>query len=139
MGADQLLVKTGTIPTLQHTPNWQVIAFSMSPIIRVAVKAKLRGEAAGQVRPRGARSPEELGERIARGTTEQHPETGPQVLEECDACLLIRKPDSGHLEPRGVSEEWDMLGPCGCASIHSALHVKARPARNGLAAVVGER
>ena len=40
VGVDQFLVKTGTITTFKHAHNVQVMKFSVSPVVRIAVEAK---------------------------------------------------------------------------------------------------
>ena len=142
VGMDQFLVKTGTITIFEHAHNMQVIKFSVSPVVSVAVEAKNPADLPKLVEglKRLAKSDpmvqciiEESGEHIIAGAGELHLEICLKDLQEDHACIPIKKSDPVVLYWETVSEESNLLCLSKSPNKHNRLYMKVRPFPDGLA------
>ena len=118
VGVDQFLVKTGTITTFKHAHNVQVMKFSVSPVVRIAVEAKNPASLPKLVEglKRLTKSDpmvqciiEESREHIIVRAGELHLEICLKDLEEDHACILIKKSDPVVSYWETVSKESNVL------------------------------
>lgn len=142
VGADQYLVKTGTITTYKDAHNMRQMKFSVSPVVRVAVEAKNPADLPKLVEglKRLAKSDpmvqciiEESGEHIVAGAGELHLEICLKDLEEDHACIPIKKSDPVVSYRETVSDESDQMCLSKSPNKHNRLYMKAVPMPDGLA------
>ena len=142
VGADQYILKTGTITTFEQAHNLKVMKFSVSPVVRVAVECKNPSELPKLVEglkrlsksdPLVQCSIEESGEHVVAGAGELHLEICLKDLEEDHACipLIISKPVVSYRET--VTEDSDRMCLSKSPNKHNRLFMKARPLPDGLA------
>jgi elongation factor 2 len=102
VGVDQFLVKTGTITSFKQAHNMQVMKFSVSPVVRVAVDPKnpanlpklVEGlKRLSKSNPMGQIFIEESGEHIIAGAGELPLEICLKDLEEDHAQFPLKKSD----------------------------------------------
>jgi elongation factor 2 len=141
VGADQYILKTGTITTLETAHNLKVMKFSVSPVVRVAVECKNPSDLPKLVEglkrlsksdPLVQCSIEESGEHIVAGAGELHLEICLKDLEEDHACipLKISEPVVSYRET--VSEESTMTCLSKSPNKHNRLYFRAVPMPDGL-------
>jgi elongation factor 2 len=141
VGADQYILKTGTITTLESAHNLKVMKFSVSPVVRVAVECKNPSDLPKLVEglkrlsksdPLVQCSIEESGEHIVAGAGELHLEICLKDLEEDHACipLKISEPVVSYRET--VSEESVMTCLSKSPNKHNRLYFRACPMPDGL-------
>ncbi|ELU04840.1 hypothetical protein CAPTEDRAFT_21323 [Capitella teleta] len=142
VGADQYILKTGTITTLETAHNLKVMKFSVSPVVRVAVECKHPSDLPKLVEglkrlsksdPLVQCSIEESGEHIVAGAGELHLEICLKDLEEDHACipLKISEPVVSYRET--VSEESSITCLSKSPNKHNRLFFRAVPMPDGLA------
>merc|ERR1711881_833043 len=114
VGVDQYLVKTGTITTFEAAHNMKQMKFSVSPVVRVAVRCKNAADLPKLVEGLNRLSKadpmvqifsEESGEHIIAGAGELHLEICLKDLEEDHACIPIVKTDPVVSYRETVTEE----------------------------------
>lgn len=158
VGVDQYLVKTGTITTYENAHNlkvscfWtslntyytcllQVMKFSVSPVVRVAVEVVNPSDLPKLVEglKRLAKSDpmvqctiEESGEHIVAGAGELHLEICLKDLEEDHACVPLKKSDPVVSYRETVSDESDQMCLSKSPNKHNRLFMKACPLPEGL-------
>merc|ERR1719204_1709141 len=111
VGVDQYLVKTGCISTFEHAHNMRQMKFSVSPVVRVAVRCKNPADLPKLVEglkrlsksdPMVQIFSEESGEHIIAGAGALHLEICLKDLEEDHACIPLKKAVP---MPDGLSED----------------------------------
>lgn len=141
VGADQYLVKSGTISTFKDAHNLRVMKFSVSPVVRVAVEPMNPADLPKLVEglKRLAKSDpmvqcffEESGEHIVAGAGELHLEICLKDLEEDHACIPLKKSDPVVSYRETVSAESDQVCLSKSPNKHNRLYMKAVPMPEGL-------
>jgi len=141
VGADQYIMKTGTISTFEQAHNMKVMKFSVSPVVRVAVECKNPSDLPklveglkrlGKSDPLVQCSIEESGEHIIAGAGELHLEICLKDLEEDHACIPIKVSEPVVSYRETVSEESDRMCLSKSPNKHNRLFMKARPMPDGL-------
>merc|ERR1711962_1043491 len=141
VGVDQYLVKTGTISTYEKAHNMEVMKFSVSPIVRVAVEPKNPADLPKLVEgmKRLAKSDpmvlcvsSESGEHIIAGAGELHLEICLKDLEEDHAGIPLKKSDPVVSYRESVSEESDQMCLSKSPNKHNRIFMKAVPMPDGL-------
>lgn len=141
VGADQYLVKSGTITTYKDAHNLRVMKFSVSPVVRVAVEPVNAADLPKLVEglKRLAKSDpmvqcffEESGEHIVAGAGELHLEICLKDLEEDHACIPLKKSDPVVSYRETVSAESDQVCLSKSPNKHNRLYMKAVPMPDGL-------
>merc|ERR1712018_698052 len=141
VGVDQFLVKTGTITTFREAHNMNVMKFSVSPVVRVAVEPKNPADLPKLVEglKRLAKSDpmvqcmiEESGEHIIAGAGELHLEICLKDLEEDHAQIPLKKSDPVVSYRETVTEESNIMCLSKSPNKHNRLFVKAVPMPDGL-------
>lgn len=141
VGADQYLVKSGTISTFKDAHNLRVMKFSVSPVVRVAVEPMNAADLPKLVEglKRLAKSDpmvqcffEESGEHIVAGAGELHLEICLKDLEEDHACIPLKKSDPVVSYRETVSAESDQVCLSKSPNKHNRLYMKAVPMPEGL-------
>jgi len=141
VGADQYLVKSGTISTAKDAHNLRVMKFSVSPVVRVAVEPMNPADLPKLVEglKRLAKSDpmvqcffEESGEHIVAGAGELHLEICLKDLEEDHACIPLKKSDPVVSYRETVSAESDIMCLSKSPNKHNRLYMKAVPMPEGL-------
>merc|ERR1719431_430328 len=142
VGVDQFLVKTGTLTTFKDAHNMKVMKFSVSPVVRVAVKCKNPADLPKLVEglkrlsksdPMVQIFSEESGEHIIAGAGELHLEICLKDLEEDHACVPIVKTDPVVSYRETVTEESSVTCLSKSPNKHNRLYMKAQPFPEGLA------
>merc|ERR1712168_584081 len=141
VGVDQFLVKTGTITTFKDAHNMEVMKFSVSPVVRVAVEPKNPADLPKLVEglKRLAKSDpmvqcmiEESGEHIVAGAGELHLEICLKDLEEDHACIPLKKSDPVVSYRETVSEESSIMCLSKSPNKHNRIFMKAINMPDGL-------
>jgi len=141
VGADQYLVKSGTITTYKDAHNLRVMKFSVSPVVRIAVEPMNPADLPKLVEglKRLAKSDpmvqclfEESGEHIVAGAGELHLEICLKDLEEDHACIPLKKSDPVVSYRETVSAESDQVCLSKSPNKHNRLYMKAVPMPDGL-------
>lgn len=141
VGADQYLIKGGTISTYADAHNMKVMKFSVSPVVRVAVECKSPSDLPKLVEglKRLAKSDpmvqctiEESGEHIIAGAGELHLEICLKDLEEDHACIPLIKSDPVVSYRETVSEPSSQMCLSKSPNKHNRLFMKAQPMPDGL-------
>merc|ERR1719259_545232 len=142
VGVDQYLVKTGCISTFEHAHNMKQMKFSVSPVVRVAVRCKNPQDLPKLVEglkrlsksdPMVQVFSEESGEHIIAGAGELHLEICLKDLEEDHACVPIAKSDPVVSYRETVTEESSVTCLSKSPNKHNRLYMKAQPFPEGLA------
>merc|ERR1712127_186206 len=142
VGVDQYLVKTGCISTYDQAHNMRQMKFSVSPVVRVAVRCKNPADLPElvEVLKRLSKSDpmvqifsEESGEHIIAGAGELHLEICLKDLEEDHACVPIVKSDPVVSYRETVTEESSVMCLSKSPNKHNRLYMKAQPFPEGLA------
>jgi len=142
VGADQYLVKSGTITTFKDAHNLRVMKFSVSPVVRVAVEPQNAADLPKLVEglKRLSKSDpmvqcifEESGEHIVAGAGELHLEICLKDLEEDHAGIPLKKSEPVVSYRETVSEESDQMCLSKSPNKHNRLYMKAVPMPDGLA------
>merc|ERR1711893_390627 len=142
VGADQYIMKTGTITTLESAHNLKVMKFSVSPVVRVAVECKNPSDLPKLVEglkrlsksdPLVQCSIEESGEHIVAGAGELHLEICLKDLEEDHACIPLKVSEPVVSYRETVSEESDRTCLSKSPNKHNRLFMRASPMPDGLA------
>jgi len=142
VGADQYLVKSGTITTFKDAHNLRVMKFSVSPVVRVAVEPMNPADLPKLVEglKRLAKSEpmvqcyfEESGEHIVAGAGELHLEICLKDLEEDHACIPLKKSDPVVSYRETVSAESNQTCLSKSPNKHNRLYMRAVPMPDGLA------
>merc|ERR1739847_257020 len=142
VGVDQYLVKTGCISTFEHAHNMKQMKFSVSPVVRVAVRCKNPADLPKLVEglkrlsksdPMVQVFSEESGEHIIAGAGELHLEICLKDLEEDHACIPIKKSDPVVSYRETVTEESSVTCLSKSPNKHNRLYMKAQPFPEGLA------
>merc|ERR1719210_2710625 len=142
VGVDQYLVKTGCISTYDQAHNMKQMKFSVSPVVRVAVRCKNPADLPKLVEglkrlsksdPMVQIFSEESGEHIIAGAGELHLEICLKDLEEDHACVPLRKSDPVVSYRETVSEESDRMCLSKSPNKHNRLFMKCAPFPDGLA------
>merc|ERR1712170_278489 len=146
VGADQYIVKTGTITTFESAHNLKVMKFSVSPLVRVAVECKNPSDLPKLVEglkrlsksdPLVQCSIEESGEHIVAGAGELHLEICLKDLEEdFMKGTPIVKGDPVVSFRETVTEESDRMCLSKSPNKHNRLFMKAEPMGEELAAAI---
>merc|ERR1719311_901330 len=141
VGVDQYLVKTGCISTFEHAHNMKQMKFSVSPVVRVAVRCKNPADLPKLVEglkrlsksdPMVQVFSEESGEHIIAGAGELHLEICLKDLEEDHACIPLKKSDPVVSYRETVSEESSIMCLSKSPNKHNRLFMKAVPMPDGL-------
>merc|ERR1712176_1405830 len=142
VGVDQYLVKTGCISTYDQAHNMRQMKFSVSPVVRVAVRCKNPADLPKLVEglkrlsksdPMVQIFSEESGEHIIAGAGELHLEICLKDLEEDHACVPIVKSDPVVSYRETVTEESSVTCLSKSPNKHNRLYMKAQPFPEGLA------
>merc|ERR1712106_654530 len=142
VGVDQYLVKTGCISTYDQAHNMRQMKFSVSPVVRVAVRCKNPADLPKLIEglkrlsksdPMVQIFSEESGEHIIAGAGELHLEICLKDLEEDHACVPIVKSDPAVSYRETVSEESSIMCLSKSPNKHNRLFMKAVPMPDGLA------
>merc|ERR1712200_168994 len=145
VGVDQFLVKTGTITTFKDAHNMKVMKFSVSPVVRVAVRCKNPADLPKLVEglkrlsksdPMVQIFSEESGEHIIAGAGELHLEICLKDLEEDHACIPIVKTDPVVSYRETVTEESAVMCLSKSPNKHNRLYMKAAPLPDGVAEAI---
>merc|ERR1719259_181819 len=148
VGVDQYLVKTGCISTFEHAHNMKQMKFSVSPVVRVAVRCKNPADLPKLVEglkrlsksdPMVQIFSEESGEHIIAGAGELHLEICLKDLEEDHACVPIVKSDPVVSYRETVTEESSVMCLSKSPNKHNRLYMKAQPFPEGLADEIEEK
>ncbi|XP_014614739.1 PREDICTED: elongation factor 2-like, partial [Polistes canadensis] len=140
VGVDQFLVKTGIITTFKDAHNIKVMKFSVSLVVRVAVKPKNHADLPKLVKgfKRLANSDpmvqciiEESGEHIIAGAGELHLEICLKDLEEDHACILIKKSDPVVSYRETIAEQSNQMCLSKSPNKHNRLFMMACPRHDG--------
>lgn len=136
VGVDQYLVKSGTLTTIEDAHNIRAMKYSVSPVVKVAVKVKNGKDLPKMVEglkklaksdPLVVCSTEESGEHIIAGCGELHVEICLKDLKEeyaqCD--FTISDPVVSYRET--VQEESHMMCLSKSPNKHNRLYMKAQP------------
>jgi len=141
VGADQYILKTGTITTLESAHNLKVMKFSVSPVVRVAVECKNPSDLPKLVEglkrlsksdPLVQCSIEESGEHIVAGAGELHLEICLKDLEEDHACIPLKVSEPVVSYRETVSEESALTCLSKSPNKHNRLYFRAVPMPDGL-------
>merc|ERR1719234_2870763 len=141
VGVDQYLVKTGCISTFDQAHNMRQMKFSVSPVVRVAVRCKNPADLPKLVEglkrlsksdPMVQIFSEESGEHIIAGAGELHLEICLKDLEEDHACVPIVKSDPVVSYRETVTEESSVMCLSKSPNKHNRLYMKAQPFPEGL-------
>merc|ERR1719159_2186849 len=141
VGVDQYLVKTGCISTYDQAHNMRQMKFSVSPVVRVAVRCKNPADLPKLVEglkrlsksdPMVQIFSEESGEHIIAGAGELHLEICLKDLEEDHACVPIVKSDPVVSYRETVSQESSVMCLSKSPNKHNRLYMKASPMPEGL-------
>merc|ERR1712088_715136 len=142
VGVDQYLVKTGCLTTFAEAHNMRQMKFSVSPVVRVAVRCKNPADIPKLVEglkrlsksdPMVQVFSEESGEHIIAGAGELHLEICLKDLEEDHACVPIIKSDPVVSYRETIIAESDRMCLSKSPNKHNRLFMKARPMPEGLA------
>lgn len=141
VGADQYLVKTGTISTYEHAHNMKVMRFSVSPVVQVAVRPKDPSQLPKLVEglkrlcksdPMVQITLSDSGEQIIAGAGELHLEICLKDLEEDHAQIPIIKADPVVTYRETVSAESSITSLAKSPNKHNRIFMKAEPIDNDL-------
>jgi elongation factor 2 len=141
VGADQYILKTGTITTLESAHNLKVMKFSVSPVVRVAVECKNPSDLPKLVEglkrlsksdPLVQCSIEESGEHIVAGAGELHLEICLKDLEEDHACIPLKVSEPVVSYRETVSDESRMTCLSKSPNKHNRLYFRAVPMPDGM-------
>lgn len=142
VGIDQYLIKTGTISDSENCHNFKQMKYSVSPVVRVAVKPKNQQDLPKLVEgmKRLAKSDplvvttsdEATGEHIVAGSGELHIEICLKDLEEDHAGIEIIKSDPVVTYKETVSELSSQVCLSKSPNKHNRLYVTAEPMAEGL-------
>merc|ERR1719498_645835 len=141
VGVDQYLVKTGCISTFEHAHNMKQMKFSVSPVVRVAVRCKNPADLPKLVEglkrlsksdPMVQISLEESGEHIIAGAGELHLEICLKDLEEDHAQIPLVKSDPVVTYRETVSEKSSMTSLAKSPNKHNRIFMEAEPIENDL-------
>merc|ERR1712195_224076 len=141
VGADQYLVKTGTISTYEHAHNMKVMRFSVSPVVQVAVRPKDPSQLPKLVEglkrlcksdPMVQITLSDSGEQIIAGAGELHLEICLKDLEEDHACIPIIKADPVVTYRETVSEKSSITSLAKSPNKHNRIFMTAEPIENDL-------
>jgi len=141
VGVDQYLVKTGCISTFDQAHNMRQMKFSVSPVVRVAVRCKNAADLPKLVEglkrlsksdPMVQIFSEESGEHIIAGAGELHLEICLKDLEEDHACVPIVKSDPVVSYRETVTEHSSVMCLSKSPNKHNRLYMKAQPFPEGL-------
>merc|ERR1719311_488604 len=142
VGVDQYLVKTGCISTFEQAHNMKQMKFSVSPVVRVAVRCKNPADLPKLVEglkrlsksdPMVQVFSEESGEHIIAGAGELHLEICLKDLEEDHAQIPLKKSDPVVSYRESVSEESNQMCLSKSPNKHNRLFMRAVPMPDGLA------
>jgi len=136
VGVDQYLVKTGTLTTLENAHNIKAMKYSVSPVVKVAVKAKSGKDLPKLVEglkklaksdPLVVCSTEESGEHVIAGCGELHVEICLKDLkDEYAQCeFIVSDPVVAYREC--VQEESTVMCLAKSPNKHNRLYMKAQP------------
>jgi len=136
VGVDQYLVKSGTLTTLENAHNIKAMKYSVSPVVKVAVKAKNGKDLPKLVEglkklaksdPLVICTTEESGEHVIAGCGELHVEICLKDLKEeyaqCD--FSVSDPVVSYRET--VQQESTVMGLSKSPNKHNRLYMKAEP------------
>merc|ERR1712147_582103 len=141
VGVDQYLVKTGCISTFDQAHNMRQMKFSVSPVVRVAVRCKNAADLPKLVEglkrlsksdPMVQIFSEQSGEHIIAGAGELHLEICLKDLEEDHACVPIVKSDPVVSYRETVTEHSSVMCLSKSPNKHNRLYMKAQPFPEGL-------
>jgi elongation factor 2 len=136
VGVDNYLVKTGTITTFEGAHNMKQMKFSVSPVVRQAVRCANQSDLPKLVEglKRLAKSDpmvqiltEESGEHIIAGAGELHLEICLKDLEEEHACIPIVTTEPVVSYRETISEDSDRMCLSKSPNKHNRLFMRARP------------
>merc|ERR1712113_1319286 len=148
VGVDQYLVKTGCISTFEHAHNMKQMKFSVSPVVRVAVRCKNPADLPKLVEglkrlskadPMVQIFSEESGEHIIAGAGELHLEICLKDLEEDHACIPIVKTDPVVSYRETVTDHSSVMCLSKSPNKHNRLYMKAQPFPEGLAEEIEDK
>jgi len=148
VGVDQYLVKTGCISTFEQAHNMKQMKFSVSPVVRVAVRCKNPADLPKLVEglkrlsksdPMVQVFSEESGEHIIAGAGELHLEICLKDLEEDHACVPIVKSDPVVSYRETVTDESSVTCLSKSPNKHNRLYMKAQPFPEGLAEEIEDK
>jgi len=136
VGVDQYLVKTGTLTTLENAHNIKAMKYSVSPVVKVAVKAKSGKDLPKLVEglkklaksdPLVVCSTEESGEHVIAGCGELHVEICLKDLkDEYAQCeFIVSDPVVAYREC--VQDESSVMCLAKSPNKHNRLYMKAQP------------
>lgn len=140
-GVDHFLVKAGTITTFKNAHNMQAMKFSVSPLVRVAVKPEDPADLPQLVEglkllaksdPIVQNHIEESGEHIITGTGELHLEICLKDLEDYHACIPVIKSDHIVTYRETVNQESEQICMSKSPNEHNRLFLKAQSMPKGL-------
>jgi elongation factor 2 len=141
VGVDQYLVKTGCLTTFAEAHNMRQMKFSVSPVVRVAVRCKNPADLPKLVEglkrlskadPMVQIFSEESGEHIIAGAGELHLEICLKDLEEDHACIPIVKTDPVVSYRETVTDHSSVMCLSKSPNKHNRLYMKAQPFPDGL-------
>merc|ERR1712113_1109652 len=141
VGVDQYLVKTGCLTTFAEAHNMRQMKFSVSPVVRVAVRCKNPADLPKLVEglkrlskadPMVQVFSEESGEHIIAGAGELHLEICLKDLEEDHACIPIVKTDPVVSYRETVTDHSSVMCLSKSPNKHNRLYMKAQPFPDGL-------
>lgn len=141
VGADQYLVKTGTISTYEHAHNMKVMRFSVSPVVQVAVRPKDPSQLPKLVEglkrlcksdPMVQITLSDSGEQIIAGAGELHLEICLKDLEEDHAQIPLIVADPVVTYRETVSAESSITSLAKSPNKHNRIFMKAEPIDNDL-------
>jgi elongation factor 2 len=146
VGIDQFLIKTGTISSCETAHNFKQMRYSVSPVVRVAVKPKNQADLPKLVdgMKRLAKSDplvvctsdEGSGEHIIAGSGELHMEICLKDLEEDHAQIEIIKSDPVVTYKETVSQLSSQVCLSKSANKHNRLYVTAEPMMEELSCAI---
>merc|ERR1712115_170723 len=144
VGVDQFLVKTGTLTTFKDAHNMKVMKFSVSPVVRVAVRCKNPADLPKLVEglkrlsksdPMVQVFSEESGEHIIAGAGELHLEICLKDLEEfCGVPLHTSDPVVSYRETLSELSSQTCLSKS--PNKHNRLYMKGEPLPDGLSEAI---
>jgi elongation factor 2 len=146
VGVDQYLIKTGTISSSDTCHNFKSMRYSVSPVVRVAVKPKNQADLPKLVEglKRLAKSDplvvtssdEATGEHIVAGSGELHMEICLQDLENDHACCEIIKSDPVVTYKETVSELSSVVCLAKSPNKHNRIFMTCEPFAEGLSEAI---
>jgi len=134
VGVDQYILKSGTITNLEDAHNIADMKYSVSPVVKVAVKAKDGKDLPKLVEglkklsksdPLAVCTSEESGEHAVAGSGDLHVDLCVKELKKYAQCdLIVSEPRVSYCETVSAPSE-----PCSTVSpnTHNRIHVKAEP------------